>query len=171
MQNTFYCPNCGSGVPYGMNFCNNCGARLAWQADGLPYVRELRQPVREKTAAPDWKFGLIMGIVLGVLALGGAIAAYGLLSPLPVISNVNVTTVTGTTAVITWTTDVTSTSQVEYGTTAQYGLQSASDQSSGTSHTVTLQGLSPQTNYHCRAKSQGANWHPAVSSDLIFTTK
>lgn len=160
-------------MPYGTNFCPSCGTRLTWQTETRPTYAQQMQPqyARAKTTSPDWKFGLIIGIVLGVLAIGGGVAAYGLLSPLPVISGVSANVVSNSTAVITWQTDIPSTGQVEYGTTAQYGLESAVEQSTVTSHTVTLQGLSPQTTYHCRAKSKGTNWSSAVSSDLTFTTQ
>lgn len=172
MDYTYYCQNCHAPVAYGTNFCPNCGARLTWQTETRPtYIQEMQpQYAREKTAAPDWKFGLIFGICLAVVAIGG-LFAYGLLSPLPMISGVSANVVSGSTAVITWQTDITSTSQVDYGTTAQYGSESVVNASAVTNHSITLQGLTSKTTYHCRAKSKGSNWSSAVSSDLTFTTQ
>jgi len=66
---------------------------------------------------------------------------------LPVISNVTVSAVTTSSATITWSTDQPSSSQIEYGTTVSYGLLSTLNSSLVTSHSVTLTGLTPGTNY------------------------
>ncbi len=164
---------------YGLRFCTKCGVGLKWieeesqEAPPEPGYQQSSTASNisstQKAAAPDWKFSLIIGVCLAVVALGGFFA-YGLLSPLPVISGVGANVVSGSIAVITWQTDIPSTGQVEYGTTAQYGTVSFVDSSSQTNHSIALEGLSPKTTYHCRAKSKASNWNPAVSSDLTFTT-
>jgi len=61
---------------------------------------------------------------------------------------------TGTTATVTWTTDESSTSTVSYGTTTALG--SSATGAAGTSHTVTLSGLTPNTRYYYRVTSSDA---------------
>ena len=58
----------------------------------------------------------------------------------------------GTSAVVTWTTDEPSTSSVAYGTSAT-SLTSSATGAGGTSHSVTLTGLTPNTRYHYRVTS------------------
>ncbi|MDE1925420.1 MAG: fibronectin type III domain-containing protein [Patescibacteria group bacterium] len=114
------------------------------------------------------------------LAGGGALLSLGaIMVPLtasaqeatttPVISSV-VATPTDTTAAITWSTDVSSNSQVKYGTTTSYGTFSALNSTEGTSHSVTLAGLTPNTMYHFAALSQTGSSSQAVSPDQTFTT-
>lgn len=67
----------------------------------------------------------------------------------PSISSVASST-TYSTATITWTTDESATSTVNYGATSSYGSASTSA-SSGTSHSITLSGLSASTAYHFQA--------------------
>ena len=71
-------------------------------------------------------------------------------NPPPVISNVTATAVTNTTATISWTTDQASTSQVQFGATPSYGLLSTADSSFITTHSVTLNGLTPSTDLQLR---------------------
>lgn len=68
----------------------------------------------------------------------------------PAISGVNVAT-SGTTATITWTTDEASSSEVSYGTTASLG--SSASGASGTTHSVTVNGLSSGQVYSYRVSS------------------
>ena len=58
----------------------------------------------------------------------------------------------GTTATITWTTDEAASSSVAYGTSAG-SLGSTATGPTGTSHTVTLTGLAPNTRYYLRVTS------------------
>lgn len=80
-----------------------------------------------------------------------------------VINNVQASNITGNSALITWTTDKSSTSTVEYGTTTAYG--SVASGASGTSHSVTLTGLTSNSLYHYRVKS-----NYTYSGDYTFTT-
>jgi hypothetical protein len=69
----------------------------------------------------------------------------------PQISNLQVSAITETTAVITWTTDIAGDSQVQYGPASNsWGSypNTATDAAMVTSHSLTLSGLSPQTDYY-----------------------
>ena len=67
----------------------------------------------------------------------------------------------GATAEVTWTTDETSDSTVEYGTTTTLG--STASGPSGTSHSVELTGLTPNTRYYYRVTSVDAAGNTATS--------
>lgn len=86
----------------------------------------------------------------------------------PVISNVTAN-VTDTTAVITWATDESSDSTVKYGLTTAYG-NSSNDAVRVFTHSRTLTGLSPNTEYHYLVESRDAAGNKASSVDLTFTT-
>src|SRR5207253_1956453 len=88
----------------------------------------------------------------------------------PVISGVAVASVGGTSATIQWTTNEASDSQVEYGLTASYGSTTTLDPTLGTSHTVTVGGLSGSTTYQYRVKSKDAAGNLATSVDSTLTT-
>ncbi|MHB8860277.1 MAG: beta strand repeat-containing protein [Minisyncoccota bacterium] len=88
----------------------------------------------------------------------------------PVITNVQSTNIGTSTVQITWTTDELATSQVEYGTTSGYGSSSAADATLTASHSMTLTGLMPNTEYHFRVKSTDAANNLATSGDNTFTT-
>ena len=87
----------------------------------------------------------------------------------PVISNVQVTGITQTEATVTWTTDEESDTRVEYGPTTAYGT-TAVKADRGTSHNLTLTGLTPGGTYHYRVKSwdYATNRNSATSPDGIF---
>jgi phosphodiesterase/alkaline phosphatase D-like protein len=89
----------------------------------------------------------------------------------PVISSV-VATPSGTSVVITWDTDENASSIVDYGATASYGTTTSEADTSPhvTSHSVTVSGLSSQTTYHFRVKSNDASSNLAIGSDDTFTT-
>ncbi len=87
----------------------------------------------------------------------------------PVVSAVS-TSLTSTTATISWTTNESATSQVDYGTTSAYGSATAADPTLVTSHSQTLTGLTPETNYHFRVKSTDAAGNLAASADYTFKT-
>jgi len=80
------------------------------------------------------------------------------------ISSISLTNVNSNSVKITWTTSASGTSTVEYGATSSYGLTAIS--SGGTSHSVTLTGLSPATTYHYRVVSTSAT----TSSDTAYST-
>lgn len=87
----------------------------------------------------------------------------------PVISNIGVSGVSSTTAVITWDTDTPANSQVTYGTTSSYGSSSVLDTTLGTSHSVTLTGLTNSTVYHFAVVSANS-FGTTTSSDNTFVT-
>ena len=86
----------------------------------------------------------------------------------PLISNVQVAA-TNTTATITWDTDEVSDSTVNYGLNSSYGSNS-SDATFVTSHSLILNGLTSDTEYHYQASSTDGSSNTALSSDLTFTT-
>lgn len=75
----------------------------------------------------------------------------------PIISLVTVTEETPRSATITWVTDVPATSQIQYGLSTEYGSMTAIDTVLKTDHSVTLNGLTPDTTYHYRVISKDAN--------------
>ena len=79
----------------------------------------------------------------------------------PVISAVSAAG-SGTSATVTWTTDETSTSVVAYGTSAT-ALTSTANGGSGTSHSVTLSGLTANTRYYYRVTSVDPSGNSATS--------
>ena len=87
----------------------------------------------------------------------------------PVISGV-AAAVGSTGATVTWATNQPANSQVEYGTTAAYGTSSPLDPAMVNSHSVTLAGLLPGTDYHYRVQSSNATGQQAVSVDQLFHT-
>ena len=88
----------------------------------------------------------------------------------PVISGVATLDITQSAARVTWTTDELSDTQVEYGTTSAYGKATLLDSSQVKTHSQTLTGLVPSTEYHYRVKSKDAGGNLAVSGDFTFTT-
>jgi len=77
----------------------------------------------------------------------------------PQISNVQVSAITETTAMIAWTTDIAGDSQVQYGTAGNsWGSypNTVTDAAMVTSHSVTLSGLSQQTDYYFMVGSTDA---------------
>src|SRR5207244_13253131 len=85
--------------------------------------------------------------------------------PISVISGVTVTSVGGTSATIQWTTNKASDSQVEYGLTASYGSATTLDPTLGTSHTVTVGGLTGGRTYNRLDYSHETASNVATSSD------
>ncbi|MES2225673.1 MAG: fibronectin type III domain-containing protein [Patescibacteria group bacterium] len=86
----------------------------------------------------------------------------------PVISAIASST-TQTGATISWTTNEASDSRVDYGLTSSYGTASTSA-ALGTSHSISLSGLTPSTTYHFRIRSTDASSNTATSSAATFTT-
>ncbi len=91
-------------------------------------------------------------------------------SAAPNISNVTVTNITATSATISWTTDQAASSQVNYGTTTSYGFSSPLNSSLGTSHSVTLTGLTPGTTYDYDVISANSTGASSASPNGSFTT-
>ncbi|MBW2441368.1 MAG: S8 family serine peptidase, partial [Deltaproteobacteria bacterium] len=91
----------------------------------------------------------------GLVRTGGRVNAAEALAA-PQISNVQVSSITETTAVITWTTDIPGDSQVQYGPNSRsWGSypDEVTDATMTTSHSVTLSGLSQQTDIYFRVGS------------------
>jgi hypothetical protein len=86
--------------------------------------------------------------------------------PAPAISNVSVT-IGATSATIAWSTDVATAGLVNYGTTSGYG--STATTSEGTSHSVSLSGLSSSTAYHYQIQVTGTGGTTSTT-DNTFTT-
>ena len=66
----------------------------------------------------------------------------------PVISGVSISAVTPTSATISWNTDQAANSEVTYGSTAAYGQVAANSTTFGTTHSITITGLTSNTTYH-----------------------
>ena len=88
----------------------------------------------------------------------------------PVLSNVASSNLTATGAAISWNTDEPSDAQVEYGFTASYGALSPLAAALSTSHRLALAGLSSDTTYHYRVRSQDPSGNLALSADFTFRT-
>ena len=100
---------------------------------------------------------------VSVIALDGG----GDVTP-PIISNVQ-SSVTETTATISWTTDEPGDSSVNYGLDTSYG-GAESSASLVVSHSLTLTGLSANTEYHYQVDSTDNSTNTSTSTDLVFTT-
>ena len=102
-----------------------------------------------------------------LVVTGGRVNAAKALAA-PQISNVQVTAITETTAVITWTTDIPGDSQVQYGpgsnSWGSYPNQTT-DATLTTSHSVTLTGLTQQTEYYFMVGSTDAHGNGPDNKD------
>ena len=85
-------------------------------------------------------------------------------SPGPVITSVAASSITSSTALITWTTDQASSS------TVTYGASSTTDPRLVTSHSITINGLTPNTTYTFSVTSVNASSVSTTSSTYTFTT-
>lgn len=74
---------------------------------------------------------------------------------MPLASNPNATLSGATGAIITFNTDITATGVVRYGTLSGALLMTATGTNSGTSHAITLSGLSLDTTYYYAVLGQG----------------
>ncbi len=89
----------------------------------------------------------------------------------PTISDVAASTVGSTTATIGWTTDEASSSQVLYRKLGQTDYQqTAVDESLVTLHSVSLQGLAPNTSYEFQVRSVDGAGNAASNSGQTFAT-
>jgi len=98
----------------------------------------------------------------------------------PEVTQVAVSRITDTSVTIAWTTDQPATSQVKYGTKSKLrsllrrsqNYESLSDHNASlvTSHSVTLNGLTPGTNYVYEVISANAAGMESLSLNLKFTT-
>jgi len=89
--------------------------------------------------------------------------------PPPVISGVFTSSVLPTSVVINWTTDQPSTSSVQYGLSS-YTMNTPTDATLVTQHSVTLFNLTASTSYHFRVSSTNSSGGVTVSPDSTFTT-
>jgi len=88
----------------------------------------------------------------------------------PVITNVLVQGYTESSATILWETDELADGRVEYGASTSYG-QTFSAPGFARQHSVTLTGLSPDTQYHFRVVSADPSANTAQGPDATFRTK
>jgi len=101
---------------------------------------------------------------------GGGSGGSGGDSTPPVITNIQTSNVSEDSVTITWTTNEPSSSQVEYGLDPSYGNETPIDWTWVTNHSVVLIGLSSNTLYHFRVRSQDDWGNLAVSDDFTLTT-
>lgn len=87
----------------------------------------------------------------------------------PVITDISVSA-TDTSATITWTTDKASDSVVNYGATQAYGLSESATLLT-TSHSITLNGLSPESTYQFAVSSTDSESLSSTSTNQSFTTQ
>jgi len=88
----------------------------------------------------------------------------------PVISDVHASAIKRRSVTITWTTDEASSTSVQYGRTTDYGKSRSDITNFVTQHSMTLTGLSANTRYHYRVKSEDEAGNPTTSGDLTFKT-
>ncbi|MCD6523057.1 MAG: fibronectin type III domain-containing protein, partial [Candidatus Diapherotrites archaeon] len=88
----------------------------------------------------------------------------------PTISSVTATSITTENATITWTTDESSNSTVYYGTSSSTLDNTVTDNSSVTSHSIKLSGLTSNTTYYYKVKSCDASGKCNESDVYNFTT-
>jgi hypothetical protein len=86
-----------------------------------------------------------------------------------VISSIFAGSITTNSVVISWTTNIVADSTVEYGTTTAYGSTGPYNATLTTSHSVTLSGVSPSTQYHFEVIS-AVTGSSTTSGDNTFTT-
>lgn len=88
----------------------------------------------------------------------------------PIISNINVTNILASSATITWQTDENANSRVDYGLDAGYG-NFEDNANYVTNHSVTLNGLLPETTYHFQITSVDGSNNSSTSTDQSFITE
>lgn len=89
---------------------------------------------------------------------------------IPVISDVSITDITDGAAKITWLTNMPCVGQVEYDFMPHYGQSTVENLSYLVSHTATLQGLNPDTDYTLRIKATSMADLTSYSADFSFKT-
>lgn len=89
----------------------------------------------------------------------------------PLMSAVKVLSITESSVSVGWMTDEPATSQVKFGRTSSYGSDTPLDKVLTTNHLVTINGLSPDTEYHFALKSTDTSGNESVSAtDNLFRT-
>lgn len=99
-----------------------------------------------------------------------AFAVSGVVLPPIVISDLAVVQRTDTTATVAWTTNVAASSEVSFGPSA-ISLPNIATSAPGTSHEVTLTGLTKNAQVFYQARSSATGYATAESSVLSFATK
>jgi peroxiredoxin len=89
----------------------------------------------------------------------------------PLITEAGTSGVAQTTISITWNTDEPATSQIEYGTTGTLGTATPLDSTMILSHAISISGLTPDTQYYIRIKSQDMAGNTAVYDLKPMNTK
>lgn len=87
----------------------------------------------------------------------------------PLVANIQITNIKSDSAAISWTTDEDATSFVEYGQGAAYG-KTFGEWTSAKSHSIVLNNLISETEYHFRALSSDGWGNLGKSEDKIFKT-
>ncbi|MBI3231860.1 MAG: fibronectin type III domain-containing protein [Candidatus Doudnabacteria bacterium] len=88
----------------------------------------------------------------------------------PQITSLSSNGVNSSSMTVTWTTDEAASSQVSFGLTSGYGSQTVLDSSLVTNHSVTITGLSADTEYHFHVASTDSAGNTRTSGDETFTT-
>jgi len=99
---------------------------------------------------------------------GGGGAAPPTDTTAPSISNIQLT-IADTTTTITWQTSEASLTWIFYGTSTAYGSEQKSTVYN-TSHSITLENLTPQTTYHYQIKSKDSSGNTGAYTDQTFIT-
>ena len=76
-----------------------------------------------------------------------------------------------TVVTITWKTDEKTTSLVNYGTDTSYPFPSIEDSHKATSHSIFINGLTPDTTYHFQVISSDESGNTLISGDYTFRTE
>ncbi|MCR4283820.1 MAG: chitobiase/beta-hexosaminidase C-terminal domain-containing protein [Parcubacteria group bacterium] len=88
----------------------------------------------------------------------------------PVLTAITATSIGPNSATISWATNEPSDTQVEYGLSTSYGTATNLNSNLTTTHSQTLNNLSPSTLYHYRVRSVDASGNNSISTDQTFTT-
>ncbi len=87
----------------------------------------------------------------------------------PVIKDINNSPQNEVTVIVSWYTNEPTTGRLEYGKSTQYGFTATSEELK-TAHSVTIDGLDPNTVYHFRIIATDEAGNETVSPDNMFTT-
>ncbi len=139
-------------------------------ADGTGFFAFIDVPPGTYTVNCNSSYGVR---TQNVQVTAGQVASANIDYPLSslVISNIDVTGETGTKATITWTTNAGASSKVFYGTDRTCSQSTTEDNNMVTSHSVTLDSLSPNTLYFFKVYSKNPQADAAISSVCALITK
>ncbi len=88
----------------------------------------------------------------------------------PDVTEISVSSITSSSATLSWTTSEVANGEVEYGTTAGYGESTNLNTDLALNHSVNLNNLSANTEYHYRIRASDQLGNLVVTPDNIFTT-